>query len=354
MHHESPDAIDLAIHHLQAALRFQPESARLLNDLAASYFVRAAKNRRPTDLILALDYLDRALAREPGLAEARFNRGLVFERLGFCAPAEAAWRDYLAADRQSDWAREAWSRRTALPCTWPDWPPVAAWAAGTEKAPPEALESLLILSPTDVLRRALADLLPAWAEAYLAGDRPQASRRLSRLRSLGEELRARTRDETILRSIRKIDDAGPAVRRRLALAHRRFGEAANLQAASLYTRAQQRYRRAAQWGGNFDVPVVLWAHYGVLSTLLQEGNYSQARKVVRKLRASPHLTVLPALAAKVSWSEGLAQLRTGSFAESRQSFEASATLYNGLADPIQRGAARALAAESLSCPWSRR
>lgn len=299
------------------------------------------------DLILALDNLERALAREPGFVQARFNRGLALERLGFCTAAESAWRDYLAMDRQSAWAREAWNRRAGMPCERPDWSRIEAWAAGKDEELPEALDRILALAPVDVLRRSLDDLLPAWAEAYLADDSAQADRRLSRLRHLGAELRSRAKDETVWRSIRRLEEAGPADRRRLAQAHVSFGEGARLRAASLYSRAQESYRRAVRLGGDPSAPVVLWAQYGVFSTLVTESKYQEARKVASELRSSLDLAVLPALAARIAWSEGLILLRTGAFAESRQSFDAASALFERMGDSTQRGATRALAAESL-------
>jgi CHAT domain-containing protein len=346
IYHESPHAIDRAISHLKAALHSRPKSARLLSDLAAAYFVRADAEHRPTDLVLALDLLERALALSPNLAESHFNRGLVLERFGFCAPAEEAWRDYLAMDSKSSWAREAWSRRAGMPCEWSDWSPVEAWAAGSEETPPEALSRFFMISPVEILRRGLNELFPAWAEAYLVGDGLTAAQRLSRLRQVGEELRVRTGDETISKSVRKIEESAPPICRRLALAHKSFGEGARLHAASLYARAQESYRRVEQSGSNSTSPIGLWARYGVFSTLVTEGNFREARKVASKLRTTD-LTAFPVLAARLSWSEGLIQLRTGAFADSRQSFDASARIYEKLGDPVQRGAARALAAESL-------
>lgn len=347
IHYQSPHAINRAIRHLKSGLHSHPHSARLLNDLAAAYLVRANLEGRPNDLVLALDSLERALIQEPGLVEARFNRGLVLERLGLCAPAENAWLEYVKQDRKSDWGREAWNRRVSMPCGWPNWSPVAAWATSTEEEPPAVLGHLLKLSPVEVLRRALNDLLPAWADDYLTGDLVRAGQRLSRLRRIGEELAAHTRDETILLSVHIVERADPIARRQLAMAHRAFGEGAGLQAASLYARAQKGYRRALYWSGDPAAPVFLWAQYGISSTLVTEGNYPEARKVVSKLRASSRLTEFPVLAARIAWTEGLIQLRTGAFAESRQSFDASAALFNRLGDPTQHGAARALTAESL-------
>ncbi len=66
---------------------------------------------RPEVPVLSPDGIERPLVEalsegceiglEPGLPEALFNRGLVFERLGLCAAAVASWDDYLAIDASS-------------------------------------------------------------------------------------------------------------------------------------------------------------------------------------------------------------------------------------------------------------
>ncbi|HLX10304.1 MAG TPA: hypothetical protein VKY89_20825, partial [Thermoanaerobaculia bacterium] len=346
IHSAAPGAADRAVDRLEAAVLALPGNADLQNDLAAAYLVRGDVMGRPTDFLLALDTLERSLALESGLEAARFNRGLVFERLGLCAPAAAAWRDYLGADPSSGWAHEAASRRSSMSCDWPEWQPVKDWATATSASPPAALARLLDLAPVEASRRALEELLPAWAATWLAGDLAKAHLQLARLRHLGDALSARTGDATIVKLAADLEADGEPRRAQLALAYQDLGEAARLQGASLYALALERYRRALRASGGLPAPAALWASYGVLSTLVTEEDYSAARRALADLRRDD-LAGMPTLAARIAWSEGLMQLRSGAFAESRQSFAAAAATYTRLHDGVSAGAARALEAESL-------
>lgn len=111
---------DDAVAQLEAAARSDPDDARLLNDLGAALLERGKDEQRrqeegkaAEDFGRAIQHLDRAVALDPALADALFNRALVYERLRLDARAEGAWRDYLAKDSTSPWAEEA-RRRLAL------------------------------------------------------------------------------------------------------------------------------------------------------------------------------------------------------------------------------------------------
>jgi CHAT domain-containing protein len=348
IHGGAPGAVDKALDHLVAAVRSQPTEAGALNDLAAGYLVRAGVEGRPADLIVALDTLERSLSIDPALEEARFNKGLALASLGLCRPAATAWREALGgADPRSGWTREAERRRALLVCDGPDWEPVRVWATGTGTALPQALAPLLAAAPVEVLRRALEELLPAWADALLAGDRPLATIRWMRIRWLGESLSATTGDVTIVRAAEEIRAAAPRRATQLALAYQGFGAAARLQSKSLYAQALEGYRHAMKACAEVPAEIALWARYGVLSTLVTEEEYPVARGALADLRAAARLNDRPALAARLCWSEGLMQLRTGAFAESRQSFMAAAAIYTRMHESFQAGAAQALEAESL-------
>ncbi|HEY0372208.1 MAG TPA: CHAT domain-containing tetratricopeptide repeat protein [Thermoanaerobaculia bacterium] len=81
-------------------------------DLAAAYYVRAQRDDRPTDFLLALEAAEQGIVS--GNPAALFNYALVQEALGFTEPAIAAWDRYLAKDSSSQWAVEAKSRRNVL------------------------------------------------------------------------------------------------------------------------------------------------------------------------------------------------------------------------------------------------
>ena len=80
---------------------------RTFSDLAAAYLARATRDGLADDLTRALAAADRAIAVDPALPEALFNRALALERLSRRDEARSAWRDYLRRDETSGWAREA-------------------------------------------------------------------------------------------------------------------------------------------------------------------------------------------------------------------------------------------------------
>ena len=345
---DDAEAADRAVGHLEAAAAVAgAATAALLNDLGAAYVQRAHRGERAGDLVLGLDAIERALDRYPTLAEARFNRALALERLGLCPQAEAAWRDALDSQTRPPWSAEISARRAALDCRWPSWSDVETWAGGAGDEPPAALERLYSLAPAEVQRRALEMLLPAWADDYFAGDLAEASLRLARLARLGEELRLRSGDETLARSVQALADGSPDAVRRLARAHRRYGVAARRRAESRYVEAERWYLRAAEAGGADGSPLGAWARHGAVVARIAAADYESARRELGTLRAEPGVDALPALAAELAWSEGLIELRTGGFAESRRRFDDAAGIYRGMGEAFQAGAARALAAESL-------
>jgi tetratricopeptide (TPR) repeat protein len=104
-----------AIAELHAAMTSSPRDASAWNDLAAAHYVAAVRFPRPDELRIALDMVDRALQIDKGLAEARFNRALILERMGRHAEAENAWRQFLALDHRSGWAAEARQHLGTIP-----------------------------------------------------------------------------------------------------------------------------------------------------------------------------------------------------------------------------------------------
>lgn len=100
---------------LEEAVGRRPSDARVASDLSAAYLVRHRRVGDAADASKALASADRALALDPQLAEAQFNRALALERLGETGPARVAWQRYLELDTDSGWADEARARLRDLP-----------------------------------------------------------------------------------------------------------------------------------------------------------------------------------------------------------------------------------------------
>jgi tetratricopeptide (TPR) repeat protein len=109
--------LDQAIGEFEAASRATPADAALYSDLGAAELEKArADHPRQSgddpeperrDLQQALQYLNQALAANPRLPEALFNRALCYEMMKAPSLARADWEAYLLVDPDSGWAQEA-------------------------------------------------------------------------------------------------------------------------------------------------------------------------------------------------------------------------------------------------------
>ncbi len=106
--------------------------ATIQSDLAAALLLRAERQDEPYDLVQALEAADRAVASDPRLPEARFNRALIFEKLylaeaersacdiffgsiptpaGLAKPSIGSWRSLPPPRRVPWWIPELWTKR---------------------------------------------------------------------------------------------------------------------------------------------------------------------------------------------------------------------------------------------------
>ncbi len=103
-----------AIDQFEAALKSDPDNARLHSDLGAAQFEKG-KSDRPNDqsgaaevtLGRSRDHLSRALELDDSLLEALFNRALLNQTMNLSEEAKKDWESYLKKDATSAWAEEA-------------------------------------------------------------------------------------------------------------------------------------------------------------------------------------------------------------------------------------------------------
>jgi tetratricopeptide (TPR) repeat protein len=96
---------EAAIADLEAVVAEEPRAASY-NDLSAAYIARGREWERPEDLQKARSAAERAIALDPSLDEAYFNRALALDALGLVPEAEAAYRQALERDPRSPWNAE--------------------------------------------------------------------------------------------------------------------------------------------------------------------------------------------------------------------------------------------------------
>jgi len=105
---------ETAVSLLEKAQAGDPENAGYRSDLATAFAMRAIRSPKADDWPLALAWVERAVARDPNLLEALFNRAWILEVSGLRDQAITAWRAYLERDAGSPWAAEARQHLAAL------------------------------------------------------------------------------------------------------------------------------------------------------------------------------------------------------------------------------------------------
>lgn len=224
-----PECTDRAVARLEE-LAMPSGDARLWSDLAGAYSVRAQRKDQPADLVRALDAADRAVALAPALPEARFNRALAEESLGFRTEAIRAW-DALRTTAGVGWAAEAAERaarltreqRVAAAMQWhlaEDRLRLAA-RAGDHKA------MVALVSPhRAAAQRYVEDtILPRWADAHIAGNADAAEEQLRMAEMIGTALAELTRERYVLDIVAPVRAASAARANRMAEAFQAFAEA---------------------------------------------------------------------------------------------------------------------------------
>ena len=197
------DKPEEAIARLEAATSRAPREAKAWSDLAAARYAAAALRGRTSLLPEALAAVERALAIEPRLPEARFNRALILGRLGLTQQARRAWQAYLEVDNSSPWATEARQRLATIPVTTGDaefrreLPRLESAAVANDK---RTVVELVQRHPQQSRANAEGDHLGRWGAAVRRGDAAEAVRLLAICRQIGDAL-APLAGETLLRDV---------------------------------------------------------------------------------------------------------------------------------------------------------
>jgi CHAT domain-containing protein len=182
-----------AISELREAARLEPANARVQSDLGAALLAKAEAAQDPLSLVDAFVAIDSALALDPGLREARFNRAVALEWLHLRADALEAWRSYLEVDSRSPWSEEARSRLEQLQQSAPTWSVAEQeLRRGLDEKDHDALLPVARRFPLQVRERTRA-LIHEWARRRVTGD-SAPEMLMPRAVALGHALRDATGD----------------------------------------------------------------------------------------------------------------------------------------------------------------
>jgi tetratricopeptide (TPR) repeat protein len=103
---------DKAIEEYKIALNVDEHNPKIHNDLGAAFLEKAkAEAESGTGhskemMLESLKHLNRAIELDNSLAEAFFNRGLLYKEMGEAELAIADWNKYLDKDSESKWSEE--------------------------------------------------------------------------------------------------------------------------------------------------------------------------------------------------------------------------------------------------------
>jgi len=236
-----------AVIHLEEASARSADNPRIAADLAAAYLERSDRSSRALDNFLALVAAGRAVAIDPFLAEALFNRALAFERLGLVARARADWVRYLTLERDSGWSAEAEEHLEALehPATTrhavPDRKVLTALVATGDEA--------TILQTVASWRRSSRrlgeeELLADWAHALQGGRLDEAAHSIELARVLGEALAGLSGDNLLRDTVAFIEKASADQAQTLVRGQLIYAEGSSLYGAADYRGAIIRFQAA--------------------------------------------------------------------------------------------------------------
>lgn len=294
---------------LLTELAASSNEAKVWSDLAAARYAATVQAEDPPQLAQALAAADAALRLNPRQPEALFNRALILEHLGLREQARAAWKQYLAADPESKWAREAESHLRALSTTSEFRDELErGYAVFTRDG--AAARGLVQRFPQDARVWGESEILSRWARSETAGDSAAAGAHLQLARTFGDEL-ARSHGERLLQAaVARIDEADADRRKMLAAAHIRFREAQKTYKGGHPAEAERMFEEAAAQFEQAGSPMALLGRYFAANTAFDQGRIEEARgKLERLLAAAPPDFV--AYRAQLQWELGMAYASLG-------------------------------------------
>jgi len=302
-------------HESIAALEQAATDAQSWNDLAAARYAAATQEERPSQLVEALADVDHALRIDPKLAEARFNRALILERMGIREKAREAWQQYLEVDPSSGWSIEARAHLRAL-------------GVQSRRFDPKMLEhptaELVRQFPEESRRYGEGPILGAWADGSREG--------LSRARTIADALAAFNGEHLLDDAVGAIEHADDAGRAALAEAHLAYRNAKMAYGKRDDAVAEAQFRRAAVLFATGRSPMSDVASYFAASTLFDQNRGAEAREQLLALRDRIDTKRYRALEAQIGWTLAVIANSISDVTTGAREADASAAIFRSLGE----------------------
>lgn len=324
-----------------------PKDAIVLSQLAAAYVVRAQRQDEPYDLVLALGAADRAVAADPALQEARFNRALTLELLFLHREAEAAWSEYLALDPSSPWAAEAEKRKAALSVDHraTSWDAERGRLDRTTDA--KGIREIVRRHPQAAREHAEIELLGRWSDASAKGNAAEAARILHTLRLLGDALAAVNGEHLVRDTAAVLEQATGKRRDLLVQGHAAFRDGYWLYKQYETGKALEKMEAAHESLASAGSPFALRAAFYHASSKHRMDRYAEAVEELRRLARRLPAGRYPALRAHVGWVQGLSLGSSGRSMEAVHSWQEAHSLFEKLGEEQNASVVRSMLTEIL-------
>jgi tetratricopeptide (TPR) repeat protein len=291
-----------AIASFRRELTLKPRDAQTSNDLAAAYIEQGSKQKSTDRYASALAAADAAIAIDPALAAAHFNRALALEHLGIVQASVREYERYAAIEPSSGWADEARTRIASLRRLVPadDWSR-ARTLLERRCASGNDIADLVRRFPQEARTWGEGVYLSDWGEP--ARTRESSLEALRVARCIGETLRSVSGEELLGDAVFAIEHAHTDSQNVLAVAHVTYRKARILysqrrvdDALPLFKQAEELFRKGAS-------PMHLVAIYYRANAAIDQRDFTTAGALLAQIDGSP--PGYRALQAQIAWARGL-------------------------------------------------
>lgn len=288
---------DRAIDQFEAALKFDPQNARVHGDLGAALLERGRSRGPETErageveeieFARSLTHLKRALELDGSLSEPLFNRALLYQHMGLLEQAESDWRAYLERDPSSKWADEARQQLAELEerrgkASRGEGDSLREFSGAYERGDEGRAWEVVRRNYTSAGNAVTNALLDSYLDAEAKGE--SADAKLEALAYVGRLEQQRAGDAYTADLARFYGQSNPRQRRDLARARAQMREGYRLflgsqvkDALTLYARAKQTFDESG------DTCEALFAEYRMGHCYLLQPDLKKSEAVFERLR----------------------------------------------------------------------
>ncbi len=320
---------DRAISALEDAVGQEPSNADYESDLAAAWLARSAQGGSRTDLLRALNAIDMALAVQPDLAEALYNRPMVLDALGLVEAADTARHVFLVRDGMSPWAREVHDRVGSLA---DDRSCLTGELADDSSGTADALDRFVTTCPARAREQVEWEDLPAWADA-IEHDPKRGKAALARAGRIADAIARIHGDQMPLTGTRAIEQAvSRATRELLASGHRELALGQRLYDTDHRDGAIEHLERASKALHRATSPYWLWAEQYLARIDSHRRQSSDALARLDVIRAHGVAGAFTSLLAREAWLRGLVSFQAANPSAAIENYYTAVAYYEALGE----------------------